>query len=392
MSGLDGIGNQPDLSYLTSLPVQQKVLSVANQEAGKAPAEKENKAEASYLPSRETMDEKPGNAAPTPASPLTRFTSAWKGVMSGDARLQETRKSGRESRVQEFLERGSASITKENKEEVAAFLDKAQAHVSSLRFPALPAIKPRAAESPSPSSGGRKAGSKGVDMGSYQKKLQQDLGPLAHMQNEGDIENIDGEVPTTRELQQFFDKVKSDPSLPWEYLNEGCYARAHQTTGELMKKGYNAQKLFVEVDDSALEDPSKRLQAQNKFTKGEWSYHVAPLVFAKDEKTGNVDGYVLDPSVNKEKPVRADEWVKKFWNGKFPIDLDVTRPDTFQPPRETTPSLPHQFSRQEFDKWTQETRESNRDFADVLGFIKEKYYAKHPQEMARDGWKAPEGT
>jgi hypothetical protein len=388
MSGFDGIGNQPDMSYLLSLPVQQKVLSAAAGEVGgeKRLADRANGEEASYLPSREAQNEKAGNSAPS-GSPLARFTSAWKGALKSDGGPASNRNAVREEKTQEALQAREVSMSQAEKQEMGVYLDRAQSHVSALRFPPyLPSIKPRAAE-PSSSDSGKQATGGGIDVRSYQKKLQEDIGPLAHVQNEGDIDGIDGEVPTTRELQQFFDKIKSDPKLPWEYLNEGCYARAHETSKELMKKGYNAQKLFVEVDNSVIEDPSKRLHGQNKFTRGEWSYHVAPLVFAKDEKTGNVDGYVLDPSVNGEKPIKADEWVKKFWNGKIPIALDVTRPDTFQPPRETTPSVPHQFSRQEFDKWMEETEGSNRDFADVLGFIKEKYYAKHPQEMARDGWK-----
>lgn len=156
----------------------------------------------------------------------------------------------------------------------------------------------------------KKAMENGYDVGPFEKKVQSELGSLAKIQNDWDISGLDGKIPTKTELAEIFKKVNQDKTVPWEYLVDGCYARAHVTCEKILNEGVNCAKMYVIIDDPGFNEPSYpfpswRLGAKNKFTTGEWWYHVAALTFAKDEATGEIDGYIIDPAVDKTKPIRT---------------------------------------------------------------------------------------
>jgi len=228
-------------------------------------------------------------------------------------------------------------------------------------------------------------GKTGQDVGPFEKKLAFELGPKAKIQNEWDIEALQGEVPTVSKLNDLFGKVADDKSVPWEYLVDGCYARAHVTAEKFLNEGMNCAKLYVITGDPTPDDegypfPGWRLRAENKFTEGQWWYHVAALVFAKDDKTGEVDGYVIDRAVNKDRPLKADEWIKSVWPGDFPIRFDTTYADIYDPPNQDYYPEPQEFSRERFDEFLSEARDTNREYSQTLKAIKDNYYAHHPEE------------
>lgn len=146
---------------------------------------------------------------------------------------------------------------------------------------------------------------KGYDVGPFEKKLQAELGPYAKIQNEWDIQGLDGNIPTTTELQELFKQVIADKSVPWEYIIDGCYARSHKTCEKFLDANVNVAKLYIIIADAHPDDPSYpfppwRLKAKNKFMEGEWWYHVAAIVFAKDDQTGEIEG-LCNRSGNKQR-------------------------------------------------------------------------------------------
>lgn len=226
------------------------------------------------------------------------------------------------------------------------------------------------------------------DVGPYERKLEKELGSWAKVQNDWDIEGLSGEIPTLNQLNEVFSEVKGDKSIPWEYLVDGCYSRAHVTAEKFMKKGYNCAKMYVMIGEPDMSEPTYpfppwRLKMKNKFTEGEWWYHVAPVVFAKDEKTGEIDGYVIDLAGNSEKPVKTTEWIKNFWTGDFPIRFDITHADIYDPPMEMDGMWPiaHEFSQEKFDKHLVEAKKTNEEYNSVLKTIKDNYYGTHPEEI-----------
>jgi len=238
--------------------------------------------------------------------------------------------------------------------------------------------------------------SDGYDITDFEKKLSKDLGPLARVQNDWDIDGLKGRIPGISETKEVFDSVASDRSIPFEYLPDGCYARAHVASKYFLDKGINCAKLYVMLGDVDWDNPfypfpPYRLEAKNKFTEGRWWYHVAPLTFAKDEETGKIEGYVIDPAVDPKKPLKAADWVKAFWDGTFKIQFDTTHADISNPPMEDfTNYQPKEFSREKFDKYLPEAKKTNAEYKEVLDKIKEEYYEEHPEEgerMTENGWR-----
>jgi hypothetical protein len=148
-------------------------------------------------------------------------------------------------------------------------------------------------------------------------------------------------------------------------------------------------KIYVMIGEPSPDEPTWpfppwRLTAKNKFTEGEWWYHVAPIVFARDEKTGEVDGYVIDMAVNKNNPIKASDWIKAFWTQDFPIHFDTTYADVYDPPEQSYYPIPTEFSREKFDSYLPEARQTNQEYGAALKQIKDHYYAHHPDEKPED--------
>jgi len=217
--------------------------------------------------------------------------------------------------------------------------------------------------------------SNGIDIKAFEDRLKSEMGPKVKISNRNDIAALPGIVPSTGELKGFFDKIVKDSSIPWDYVTDGCFARSHVTCDRLLREGWNCAKIFImadppESDPSSDGGPDYHLRAENRYTKGEWQYHVATLVFAKDEHTGAVDGYMLDGSIDSTKPLRPSQWIRSFWNQTTPIRLDTTLPDTYCSPNEVESDEPHEFFKPEFDKFLEYAVNTNEKYATALEEIR----------------------
>ena len=192
----------------------------------------------------------------------------------------------------------------------------------------------------------------------------------------------------------------ANKSIPWEYLPDGCFARAQVACDSILKKGVNCVKLFSMVDEPTKDlnsDPaqSDRFRASNRFTKGEWwdPCPAAP-VFAKDDITGKVDGYVLDPSMSPKGSLKATDWVKTYWSQDFPIKMEAANPDEYDPPAESFyPVNHHEFSQENFLRHMDRAQKTNSDYAAIIKEIKRsvstptirmKYPKKKDDNMSRN--------
>ena len=167
------------------------------------------------------------------------------------------------------------------------------------------------------------------DQSGIQKKLVGDLGAdLVRMQFHQDVSHLNGKVPTQSELQKEFDKLAARKDIPFEYIKDGCYARAHLMCDEMNHDGMNNSKMFVMVEDSS--DANSRLEADNKYMHASWWYHVAPVVFAQDDTTHQVAPYIMDPSMAKT-PLKAQDWIHAMWDEQDKIKIDITRNPQYAP-------------------------------------------------------------
>ncbi|MFP4499058.1 MAG: protein-glutamine glutaminase family protein [Vulcanimicrobiota bacterium] len=222
---------------------------------------------------------------------------------------------------------------------------------------------------------------RGVDVKPHEKNWESRLGRDARVQNTWDIDSLKGTVPSLEQVNSLFQKVASDKSIPWGYLKDGCFARAHVVCDELLKQGYNCGKIYAIVAKSDKQgDPLGRFVAGNQYMKGKWWYHVGALVFAYD-KNNSIEGYVIDPSVS-DKPITPDKWIESFWNKNFPIRFDVTPADIMNPQNQCeTEKEPCEFCKAEFEHFIPIARAANRKNSQALETLK-KYECNNGEEYA----------
>ena len=101
-----------------------------------------------------------------------------------------------------------------------------------------------------------------------------------------------------QEVQDLFQKALNMKDLPFAYVEDGCYARAHLMARRFEEMGYKVEKAWVrgKIGAPGLD--------------GFWDYHVAPAFDIK-EADGRIVKYVIDPSL-MNKAVPLDEWTGKM--------------------------------------------------------------------------------
>lgn len=101
-----------------------------------------------------------------------------------------------------------------------------------------------------------------------------------------------------KEVQDLYRKAKAMKDIPFDYKDDGCYARAHLMARRFEKMGIPVEKAWIKGN---LSVPGTDIQ---------WNYHVAPVINVKDDH-GEIVKYVIDPSLN-DKAVPLDTWVNSM--------------------------------------------------------------------------------
>jgi len=212
-----------------------------------------------------------------------------------------------------------------------------------------------------------------VDQSGAQEKLIADLGSqFARMQYTHDCSKLQGMIPTKSQLQAEFDKLGAREDIPFEYIVDGCYARAHLMSEEMTKDGINNAKIFCMLEDPYGKD---RLTASNKYMDAKWWYHVAPVVFAVDDVSKQVEPFVMDPSMAKS-PMKPQEWIHAMWDEKTKIKVDIVRDLQYGPLEADGPNSTFQES-------IPPAIETAAEYSKELAQIKEDYNATHPGQGDR---------
>ncbi|MBN9416073.1 hypothetical protein ABS71_16685 [bacterium SCN 62-11] len=212
-----------------------------------------------------------------------------------------------------------------------------------------------------------------VDQSGWQARLIDNLGPqFARMQYTHDCSKLQGMIPTQSQLQAEFDKLGSREDIPFEYIVDGCYARAHLMSEEMTKDGINNAKIFCMVEDPYGKG---KLTAENKYMKAKWWYHVAPVVFAVDEKSKQVEPFVMDPSMAKT-PLKPEQWIHAMWDENTKIKVDLVHDLQYGPLESDGPNATFQES-------IPSAHETCEEYSKELAQIKEDYNASHPGQGNR---------
>jgi uncharacterized Zn-binding protein involved in type VI secretion len=108
---------------------------------------------------------------------------------------------------------------------------------------------------------------------------------------------------TPEQAQAWFNRFRNDTSIPWNYPNDCCYARAEIMAGQLRAAGVPVGKAW----NYAPADGSLRVDTPNDPSGHvEWGYHVAPTVPVRGAD-GQVRNMVIDPSIS-DRPLSPQAW------------------------------------------------------------------------------------
>lgn len=103
-------------------------------------------------------------------------------------------------------------------------------------------------------------------------------------------------------MLEIFNRIKFNSNIPFEYIGNGCMARAHEMARIINESGYKCEKLFIfsEVRDG-------KLQAYNGSGKccATWRWHVAVIVVYENYRS-HVKA-IFDPGIFNE-PVSIETW------------------------------------------------------------------------------------
>ena len=130
-------------------------------------------------------------------------------------------------------------------------------------------------------------------------------------------------VVTEPYAQRLFQQMAEQTHIPFQYPEDGCYARAHEMSRLLGKMGIQTGKVFVEGDLRVVTPHSPQGYVN-------WWYHVAPVLLVRIGKVDHV--YVIDPSIAK-KAIPVSEWVamQTGHRGGHSKETYQTKPFVYQP-------------------------------------------------------------
>jgi Glutaminase len=137
------------------------------------------------------------------------------------------------------------------------------------------------------------------------------------------------DVLTEQQAADLFKKLKNTKGIPFDYPDDGCFARAHKMYQIISDSNYNSQKIWnygIPYGTGAL----TVITAKNPNGFVNWWYHVAPVV--KVRINNRIQYRVMDPSLF-DRPATVAEWVNEQDNldkKGFSRSLwELTKPDFY---------------------------------------------------------------
>lgn len=109
-----------------------------------------------------------------------------------------------------------------------------------------------------------------------------------------------------------FKKLAQNPDIPFNYLVDGCQARATEMARIAEREGVQFGKIFAE---GSLQ-PKTRLP---DYPTARWGLHIAPVLYVT-AKSGHRNLMVFDPGLF-DRPVSVDQWKAKMLisDGETPL-------------------------------------------------------------------------
>ena len=181
---------------------------------------------------------------------------------------------------------------------------------------AQPALSPQLVV---PTSNNASPATATVDIKDVQAQLSEGLpGVGIDFLNTDSFDKLNGRLATMGELKEMMAALYDESNIPYGYITDGCYARAHLMDESLRQHGINNAKMFCRGD----------LEAKNDLMTARWWYHVAPLVFV-DGGEGKPIPKIIDPGFSRE-PMDPEQWVKAMNKGPN-VEIDLVSAEQYYP-------------------------------------------------------------
>lgn len=123
----------------------------------------------------------------------------------------------------------------------------------------------------------------------------------------------------TRAMDTLRNSVLIQEAIPWDFIDDGCFARALLVGAKLAVEGLAASSVYVVSGPTSYEVFEIPLPQYDDDILGMrepyWRYHVAPLFVVRDPSSDSQQVSVVDLAFSGQRtPVSfsADEWIEKF--------------------------------------------------------------------------------
>ena len=122
-----------------------------------------------------------------------------------------------------------------------------------------------------------------------------------------------GIVISEKAAQEIFDELKGNEELFWEYIDDGCFARAHKVCSLLHAKGIYSEKIRADNAErtwlASFGLAVLEKDIPSKFTY--ISFHCAVIIRVKT--ASGIEERILDPALF-DGPVTQEQWAARLIN------------------------------------------------------------------------------
>ena len=121
-------------------------------------------------------------------------------------------------------------------------------------------------------------------------------------------------------IEKAFSSISNDWGIEFGFPQGGCQQRAQIMSMLLHKKfGIDHCKIWLFAPAALYLNDYRMLHTKDENTLSpgsimEWSYHVAPVVRAR--QGNSIDTYVIDPAVNRQQPLQLEQWFNAISNSR----------------------------------------------------------------------------
>jgi hypothetical protein len=131
--------------------------------------------------------------------------------------------------------------------------------------------------------------------------------PTSILKSEVNKKEFEISVLTIDQANKLVKDFYDSKMIPFDYVKDGCYARAHKMVHLMEEKGIIAAKGFVRG----------QLFAETKYGPEAWKNHVAPVIYVKENDQLTL--YIIDPGLDHSKALKYEDW-KDLITGNFKPD------------------------------------------------------------------------